>query len=349
MHAAVVLGSGSDRTFPGASSGRASRTSAAWLAAVTTRTRSAGTSPRSRSKVSAIRGRSPWIGRNCLGRAARLAGQKRVPEPPAMMIANGARRCMGSGPVRRAAERLARPERLEALAQGSKAGERQRAGLIAGRAPEHLQERVADDHLRAIHVSAHGDSPEAVVERVEDTAEGAQPIQESVAHLEVVAHAPIEVEPPVADEVQDLALDPQVRREDDALADLEQRPQPVEGRLAEPELGVELPHHRDRPELAVLHAQPAVPRELQDVARRAVQLQPDVELALVGDARLEYSAQEPLGAHVLEPQGQVEGVRLRQVDPQRLARARTDSTEGLEASSLELSRQVVDRQASVDV
>ncbi len=41
--------------------------------------------PRRRSAVSTISGFFDASGRNCLGRALRDRGQKRVPEPPAMM------------------------------------------------------------------------------------------------------------------------------------------------------------------------------------------------------------------------------------------------------------------------
>ena len=59
---------------------------------VTTNTRSAGTSGAMRSTVSAMSDVSPPAsGSSCFGRDPREAGQKRVPEPPAMMTANTVR------------------------------------------------------------------------------------------------------------------------------------------------------------------------------------------------------------------------------------------------------------------
>ena len=54
---------------------------------VTIQVRSTPARSRTRSAVALISD-SPWArGRNCLGRVVRLAGQKRVPDPPAMIMA----------------------------------------------------------------------------------------------------------------------------------------------------------------------------------------------------------------------------------------------------------------------
>ncbi len=56
-------------------------------AEVRTQARSGGTCASMRSKVDWSSVRSPVRARNCLGRALRLRGQKRVPPPPAMIKA----------------------------------------------------------------------------------------------------------------------------------------------------------------------------------------------------------------------------------------------------------------------
>src|SRR5262249_50863394 len=56
-------------------------------AAVMTQVRSGGTDSSTRSRACWSRVRSPTRVRNCLGRFCRLRGQKRVPPPPAMIIA----------------------------------------------------------------------------------------------------------------------------------------------------------------------------------------------------------------------------------------------------------------------
>ena len=52
-----------------------------------TKHRSAGSSPSSRSTAISSRLRPPMKGINCFGSAARLIGQSRVPEPPAIITA----------------------------------------------------------------------------------------------------------------------------------------------------------------------------------------------------------------------------------------------------------------------
>ena len=89
--AAVLRAAGSATTLASGNSGSSARTASAWSAAVTT-------SVRGRPKVEAARrneARSsdspPPRDRSCLGRLRRLAGQRRVPPPPARMRAYASR------------------------------------------------------------------------------------------------------------------------------------------------------------------------------------------------------------------------------------------------------------------
>ena len=71
----------------GGKCGNCSATAATRLRFVTTMIRSGGTKPFKRSTVAWSIVCWPARSSNCLGHAARLAGQKRVPDPPAMITA----------------------------------------------------------------------------------------------------------------------------------------------------------------------------------------------------------------------------------------------------------------------
>ena len=87
MQGAVSRLQGSPTRPASGTCGSCRRTASSSRPAVTTITRSGGTRPSSRSTVSSSRVVVPANGRSCLGRAARLAGQKRVPDPPAITMA----------------------------------------------------------------------------------------------------------------------------------------------------------------------------------------------------------------------------------------------------------------------
>lgn len=86
-HGAVSRASGSTITCAAGKSGSSAGSCAACAALVTIHVCSTSQTPRSRAMVAAISVSPSASGRNCLGRPARLAGQKRVPEPPAMTTA----------------------------------------------------------------------------------------------------------------------------------------------------------------------------------------------------------------------------------------------------------------------
>ena len=100
MHGAVSRLHGSPITDCGGKLDNCSLTEAASRSLVSTKMRSAGTMAPNRSSVAWSMVRPPAKSSNCLGRAARLAGQNRVPAPPAMItacsIARGLR-CQVSG------------------------------------------------------------------------------------------------------------------------------------------------------------------------------------------------------------------------------------------------------------
>ena len=87
MQGAVSRLQGSPTRPASGTCGSCRRTASSSRPAVTTITRSGGTRPSSRSTVSSSSVVAPASGRSCLGRAARLAGQKRVPDPPAITMA----------------------------------------------------------------------------------------------------------------------------------------------------------------------------------------------------------------------------------------------------------------------
>jgi hypothetical protein len=84
---AVSRRQGSATICSWASCGSCSAIGAASARLVMTHVRSGGTSVPSRAAVAWIMVRPPVKSRSCLGRAARLSGQNRVPDPPAMMTA----------------------------------------------------------------------------------------------------------------------------------------------------------------------------------------------------------------------------------------------------------------------
>ena len=83
-HGAVFRAQGSV-TIHGSSS-RLRRTGT-WPSPATMSARSLGMSGLSRESVSSMSVRRVPMARNCFGRSLRDSGQKRVPEPPAMMTA----------------------------------------------------------------------------------------------------------------------------------------------------------------------------------------------------------------------------------------------------------------------
>ena len=84
---AVFLPSGSRRMFRfGMPRSRWERCGAS-LTPATTQTRSGGTTGKRRRRVSRIIGPPPVRSRNCFDRRARLSGQNRVPDPPAITTA----------------------------------------------------------------------------------------------------------------------------------------------------------------------------------------------------------------------------------------------------------------------
>ena len=87
MHGAVFRGQGSARIAPRGNWDNCSWTAPARVLVVAIRIRSSGTRLPRRSAVAWSMVRSPWTLRNCFGRSVRLAGQSRVPEPPARMTA----------------------------------------------------------------------------------------------------------------------------------------------------------------------------------------------------------------------------------------------------------------------
>ena len=85
---AVSRPTGSPTRWPGGSSGSCAAVSPTYAWPVTIQQRLAGRPAASSLSLACCnRVRSPARARNCLGRAARLRGQNRVPPPPAMIIA----------------------------------------------------------------------------------------------------------------------------------------------------------------------------------------------------------------------------------------------------------------------
>ena len=87
MHGAVSRLHGSPTIAAAGSSGNCLRTASTSRSFVTTSRRSFGTRSPSRSSVWRSIVASPTSRSNCFGVSLRLAGQNRVPVPPAMMIA----------------------------------------------------------------------------------------------------------------------------------------------------------------------------------------------------------------------------------------------------------------------
>ena len=87
MHGAVSRLHGSPTIAAAGSSGNCFRTASTSRRFVTTICRSCGTISPSRSSVCRIIVSSPTSCSSCFGESLRLAGQNRVPVPPAMMIA----------------------------------------------------------------------------------------------------------------------------------------------------------------------------------------------------------------------------------------------------------------------
>ena len=85
--AAVFRACGSTSTFRRGRPARLAADAAACAAPVTTSVRARGTSGASRASVSARSVRRPAIGSSCFGTRARLRGQNRVPDPPAITTA----------------------------------------------------------------------------------------------------------------------------------------------------------------------------------------------------------------------------------------------------------------------
>src|SRR5262245_13267646 len=89
--------------LPSRRSGSAADTADRCSSPAETKILSTGPERRHRSKVCRIIGSEPASARNCFGRSLRLAGQKRVPDPPARMTW-----CRGS-PLTGSASSLLRP------------------------------------------------------------------------------------------------------------------------------------------------------------------------------------------------------------------------------------------------
>ena len=99
---------GSIRKFSAGRSRCGREVPSARAAPETTRIRSAGMKPASRSTASSALDRGPASGSSCLGREGDDSGQKRVPEPPASRMAH----CIASTPSQKRNQRRRMPAEI---------------------------------------------------------------------------------------------------------------------------------------------------------------------------------------------------------------------------------------------